>query len=1092
MRVAIVITSLYESGPQLASLATWADDTERLAERLGEPDAGYEIEIVSAERGLADELERVLARCSPDAELLVYFGGYAVLAAQRGAALLLDAARPGALSIPKLRAALTAHAGSVLVLIDALAYLDPGKSWAEFAARVGAELSGESVSVVVAARAPDSAPSEALVSRALLAALDGLGRTSTTQVSAQDLCSVLEGDLALRPQLGCLSYYAGSTSPVIMQPVRARRASGPALALPSFPSSSPELGTSRELPRPVPLPPLEPRPTRSESGASQAVPVNGHSPVTSSFMDRLSRAAEPLPEPEPPAPLLADAHVRFEADDNEVTRVDHELSARLGSENGQSAPALSEPAEQWSEPTPTHSDVFTRPSGLGDDFEDATVPKLQVDDLVQAARSEPEPPAQEFEPQPEAAVADDESSTAADEEVPTPRPASSLPAADQEVPTPRPERLPALVDVDASGAMTAGDELMQRGEYQAAIDEYKRALVVLGGERSLLRSELYVRLGDAARALDKSAVALNNYDKALGIDPTNATALASAAELLLARRDFERLSDFYRRRFEALDDAVQKRELLERTATLWLDQAGDLERGVEALQHWLEHEPDQIEAWQRLVQAEESLGRKREALESRLRLVDLHPNDPERQAELLTEAARAAYESLEDGPQAVALAERAINLDHESQEALSIAAVLLEHSGELGRLSELYESVLSRSADGPGALELCLKLGRLAQGGLGDLEAAAGAYERAVRIDGRDPSLRLLLADLYVELGALEHAAAQCQAAALALPREADVFRRARAVFERAGDRDRAWNAACVIDFLGDADVNESLAAAEHRPEGLIAAQETLRADDWTSGLLFPELDTRLLVLLASLAEPVLELEQPRLAKKRGLPAPEPEQRHDLEKSTITLGKSLIWTARLIGVPTPELYIVPELEPDLVLLPGREPRCVASKALASGLSLAELAFVWGRQLSLFRPELGLLLAFPAPEQAAELFEAAFSAAGLSGKQRLGANAKRLAAALGKRFDEQKLRSLLEPLADRDALTLAAEWLSSAELACARVGLLACGDLTTALGVLPRFPTEGRLPQEQQVERLLAYAISSEYAELRRRLGVAVE
>jgi hypothetical protein len=40
-------------------------------------------------------------------------------------------------------------------------------------------------------------------------------------------------------------------------------------------------------------------------------------------------------------------------------------------------------------------------------------------------------------------------------------------------------------------------------------------------------------------------------------------------------------------------------------------------------------------------------------------------------------------------------------------------------------------------------------------------------------------------------------------------------------------------------------------------------------------------------------------------------------------------------------------------------------------------------------------------------------------------------------------------------------------------------------------VLPRLPAEGSVPQEQQVERLLAYAISSEYAELRRRIGVAV-
>src|SRR6185503_17837453 len=111
----------------------------------------------------------------------------------------------------------------------------------------------------------------------------------------------------------------------------------------------------------------------------------------------------------------------------------------------------------------------------------------------------------------------------------------------------------------------------------------------------------------------------------------------------------------------------------------------------------------------------------------------------------------------------------------------------------------------------------------------------------------------------------------------------------------------------------------------------------------------------------------------------------------DLETSTTMLSRSLTWTGRVLGIPAPRLFVFSEVDGDLVMLPGTEPTAIASRSVASGLGLAELAFLWGRHLSYYRPEHYLLVHFATLQALGAVLLAALSLGGDAGQAPVDGN-----------------------------------------------------------------------------------------------------
>ncbi|HEY6077395.1 MAG TPA: hypothetical protein VIW29_01245, partial [Polyangiaceae bacterium] len=313
--------------------------------------------------------------------------------------------------------------------------------------------------------------------------------------------------------------------------------------------------------------------------------------------------------------------------------------------------------------------------------------------------------------------------------------------------------------------------------------------------------------------------------------------------------------------------------------------------------------------------------------------------------------------------------------------------------------------------------------------------------------------------------------------------------------FERKGDRDGAYRAALCLEALGEADINESLLVASSRPEGLQAIRGTLSYADWNEHLALGASEPETTALLRALGPALGRVGFQYARRQRRTLEPPAETRQQLDTSTTTLARTLQWASRLLCVPASELVVLPELVGTLGLLPAAEqPLLACGRALGSGFSLAELAFLWARELSFARPEAAALCYFPSVWELSQLLEAALAVGGAAGLGGLDTEAKRIASGLKREVRGAALEALVDATQrfDRGNLAVrASEFTRAAELVAGRVALTACGDLELALGLAERFP-RGHVtgPAERRAD-LLRFTVSPQLGRIRTTLGVAL-
>lgn len=695
----------------------------------------------------------------------------------------------------------------------------------------------------------------------------------------------------------------------------------------------------------------------------------------------------------------------------------------------------------------------------------------------------PEPPEQPAQPAPQ----DQELATApglAQQAEASPQPEE--PAAD---PGPDPETV--------EGRLALGERAIGVEDHEGAIGHFGQALWLLGEGDPALETELHVKIGDALRRVGRPDQALAHYESALRIDPECAEALLWATEMLCLRGEFERVEDLHQRRLAALVDDHARAEVLEARVALWLDHAKDLRRGRQALEDLLIVRPGDVTLVERLIAILDSLGEDAEAVNERHELGSRLTDDPERAARHLFDAAVIAREKLRDRDLAVELGQQAIRTDPHQFAALELVAALLAENLDWSGLADVYEEVLGRLADEQAIREVAMKLGTLYRQELDSPRAAAEAFEKALALDPHNPALHLELVRLYTDTVQPERAMDRCTLAIRLDPRNTEAYHFACELFARAGKPDQAWAAAAVLDLLGEADINESLLAETHRPDGLLPVQSTVEEAHWQAKLFYPERSFPICRVLDLIVDPAIDYRLATLTRERKLFVPDPSLRQDPASSTTMLSRSLTWTSRLLGIPAPDLYVYPAVKGEMTSTPAATPTALVSKSLGSGLSLQQLAFLWGRHLTFFRPEHYVLVYYPTVQELAALVLAAFVATDFTPRKVrfYDRNTKKLAGRLHRKLAPERLAELKEVTSELSLASAGNEmlaWARSIELAAGRAGLLACGDIGIARDMIERYPVGGQTSPFDQVSDLMRFSVSDQYAELRRHLGISVK
>ncbi len=654
-------------------------------------------------------------------------------------------------------------------------------------------------------------------------------------------------------------------------------------------------------------------------------------------------------------------------------------------------------------------------------------------------------------------------------------------------------------------------ELLAAGQYDAALTEYKKRLLRLGTKRSPEHAQIYVGMARAKAGQGRADEALHNYDKALSITPLDAVAFAEAKALVLANGDIQRLSEWVGRRAEETSDPQVKGQSLVELGKIWLEHQ-DPRRAVSVLEAACAADPSNPHAYLELAAAFSQLERPAQAIRA-LASAGAALTEPAEQATVWIRAARMADAELEGGEEVLELCRRALGVHPAALEALELMSHVLAGRRRYADLAAAYEDALERTPLGPVSFELGKRLGLLYRDQLDELGGARRSFQRALDSDPTQLELYYFVSELYEAERQFVQAARQFQLAARYHPRDPDVYRRALWLFEQADDPDAAWNAAIALESLGEADINESLLADQHRPEGAISPSCGLDAARWRAAAMGlgsgrDGAERGIDALFSALERGALALARELAGRSPWLDGATLQA----AGSTATLVRSLGWAARVLGVEAPELWIhadwegvfgseigvrvLPAVAADAAAADTGQGasavRVLAAQQLGSGLGPPELGFIWGRTLA------GLVTPFELGEvysSDVELGRLLLAGLAIGGAQAaaLDEHSQRVREALLDELTEEERAAVEAAVAGLRISQVSKQlmaWRRRVAFGRSRVGLLLAGDLEHVRDLVERVPLPGATPQEV-LDDLRAFSISEPYLSLRADLGIAV-
>jgi tetratricopeptide (TPR) repeat protein len=456
---------------------------------------------------------------------------------------------------------------------------------------------------------------------------------------------------------------------------------------------------------------------------------------------------------------------------------------------------------------------------------------------------------------------------------------------------------------------------------------------------------------------------------------------------------------------------------------------------------------------------------------------------PRDEAALLERA--QAYLSANQFDLALSHAQECLGSFPESAQALQIAGNVLVSRGDFPALAALYDDLIGRLPAVPAA-QLCAAASRLWQAQLHDPVRARELLERGLQLDVTNPSLQRELADLLDASGAPEAALAHSLAALRTNPFSPAA---AQSTFQRLIATDATelkFTVACLLSFLGHPSNRVVDLIATHRGATLPRPTRSLNEEDYRFGLDITDTDAELTRVLGMLEPYARQIETPKPKLQRQLL--DSLRAEDVERSTTMLARTFGWTCQLLTLGSPSLFLS-EADSLPQLLPVEGANFVVGKSLGRGLSVSELAFLWGRTLSWSRPQTRILYTLPTTIKLSQFLSAARVAAGL--EEASGAETKALSKTLRKEISGQTwdvLRPALSALGT-NVEERVEQWKRAADRTANRIGLLASGDPELAARTLDRFPTTDGGSRKLQLSELLSFALSEPYQELRQRLGL---
>ena len=643
------------------------------------------------------------------------------------------------------------------------------------------------------------------------------------------------------------------------------------------------------------------------------------------------------------------------------------------------------------------------------------------------------------------------------------------------------------------------DVSFKLSDWAGSLTNYQKVLTSLSEDQTEERATIYYKLGLIKQNQGQAKQAVNNFEKALGVDAAHRPTLEAMVAVYESLKDWKQVCFYRRQILDNVVDGVERFRMLNEIGDIWTDKDNNPQKGIEALEEALELEPQNHVLLHKLLQLYQKTSQWAQMVDCLQRIADMEV-EPNRKSRYLYTMAQLYRDKLDDQMRAVDLFNESLDLNPGFLEAFERINKILTALKEWKHLERAYRKMLHRVAGkGNNDLEYSLwhALGLIYRDRLNDKNASIETFKMASRIRPESLQEHQILAELYEAIENSPEAIAEYQSLLRLDAMKVDPYRRLYTLFLNGKQYDQAWCLAAALAFLRKADEEEQRFFEDYRPQGMIQVKSRLDNEQWIRNLFHEEENLYVGKIFEMIAAAALKAKILTLQQKKEVPVLDARFRQDPATSTVTFARTFGWAAQVLGIASPALYVRSDVPGALVAVAAEPPSSVAGQSVLTGFSPQELTFIVGKHLAMYRGEHYIKTLFPTVTELTVLLFAGIklvapdTAVPADIDKQIMATAQTLRGFM-QPVQLEGLRMVVKKFLAEGAKANIKRWVQCVEITSARAGLLLCGDLEIAKKIIAAEPQQpGDLPPQEKLKELILFSISDQYFALRQALGIAI-
>ena len=638
-------------------------------------------------------------------------------------------------------------------------------------------------------------------------------------------------------------------------------------------------------------------------------------------------------------------------------------------------------------------------------------------------------------------------------------------------------------------------------DWGGALTNFQKVLTSLGESETEARADVYFKLGCIKREQGQAKQAINNFERALGVDAAHRPTLEALVSLYFELKDWKQVVAYKRQILDNVFDGEERFKVLLEIGDIWQDNDKSPLKSIEALEEARDINPSHHVLLHKLLALYQATENWAKMIDTIATIADME-KDPGRKSKFLYTMAQIYRDKEGDQDRAVELFNEALDLNPTFLEAFERINKILTSKKDWKALERAFRKMLRRlsaaNASNP-ELEYNLwhNLGLIYRDRLSDTNSAIEAFKMATRFKPDEAVERQILAELFESTDQMEAAIGEHAIVLQKDPMRVDPYRSLYKLYLKQHEYDRAWCMCAALAFLHKADEEEQRFFEDYRPRGMIQVKSRLDNEQWIKNLFHKDENLFVGKIFEMITPAAIVAKTNQLRGARQLPVLDKRFKQDPATSTVTFAKTFGWAAQVLGVPLPELYVRNDVAGALVAVPASPPASVAGQTVLTGFTPQELTFIVGKHLSYYRGEHYIRNLFPTLNELKVMLFSAIKivmtdfAVPAEMAQAVGQTTAELVKHM-QPIQRDSLRIVVQKFVQDGAKADLKRWMQTVEVTSARAGLLLCADLEIAKKIIaaePQLP--GDLPPADKLKELIIFSVSEQYFTLRKTLGIAV-